>query len=677
MKIKNILTIALTKRVLLAIEKLINLRCSIKGIENIPKSTSMIFAPNHFTRFETFVVPYFLNKISDLKFCRSLADSSLFTSYLGKYLRNLQTISTHDENRDKTIISDLSENQYNWVIYPEGMMVKDKQREVKQGFFQNRLSIKTGTAVLAMKAEFARQEKNNTNPVCIIPVTISYIPIYPQENKILSIVKRFTHKIPKRLEEELLVEGALLLNSKIIIHFHKPIYIADYIIKDLYIHKLFNLSKETLEKTKISKYRIPIAMKIADEIYKHAQITHEHIISLLLKNLEKNEQIAKEKLPFFIITCVLELKKHSNIQEFCENIKGEQLFKYTTGNIAEINQFLALLQQQKVIKITKDFISTEEAFHHEYNFNTVRVENISKIFLNELSYFTNTDIIAKAVLKMQNHEIMKLCFNSIEESYSIQHKITFNESHSIQVQYGKPFFMEGKNNRAVLLIHGYKSSPTEMKEVAEFLNKKGLTCYGVRMAGHGTSPFDMANTTHEDWINSCEIAYNILKLHFEQIDICGFSTGGLIAMQLAQKYNVHTITLINSALELCDVRFRFVKFASLWSDVASKVSKNHKGYIQDTPFYPETNYSINHFSSMRELSKLMEKCKNSLNKITCDTLVLQSDSDPVVQPKSGKIIYEGIQSKTKILETIPSNEHVITRGKEFKKIQEIVTRFLI
>jgi hypothetical protein len=84
-------------------------------------------------------------------------------------------------------------------------------------------------------------------------------------------------------------------------------------------------------------------MKIADEIYKHAQITHEHIVSLLLKNLEKNEQIAKERLPFLIIACVLELKKHSNIQEFSENIKGEQLFQYITGNITEINQIITII----------------------------------------------------------------------------------------------------------------------------------------------------------------------------------------------------------------------------------------------------------------------------------------------------------------------------------------------
>jgi 1-acyl-sn-glycerol-3-phosphate acyltransferase len=80
MKAKEILTIALTNRVLFAIEKIVKLQSTIKGIENIPQNSSIIFTPNHFTRCQTFIVPYLLNQTPNLKFCRSLASSSLFTS---------------------------------------------------------------------------------------------------------------------------------------------------------------------------------------------------------------------------------------------------------------------------------------------------------------------------------------------------------------------------------------------------------------------------------------------------------------------------------------------------------------------------------------------------------------------------------------------------------------------
>ncbi len=161
MKIKEILTITLTNRVLSIIAKVIKLNSTVKGIENIQQQSSIIFTPNHFTRCETFIIPYLLNQISDIKFCRSLAFSSLFTSYLGKYLTNLQSISTSAPNRDETIIESLANGTSNWVIYPEGMMVKDRQRHATHNMLETKLSIKTGTAVMAIKAEHKRIQSYN------------------------------------------------------------------------------------------------------------------------------------------------------------------------------------------------------------------------------------------------------------------------------------------------------------------------------------------------------------------------------------------------------------------------------------------------------------------------------------------------------------------------------------
>ena len=48
------------------VEKIFNVNFEIKGEENIPKDKSIMFVANHFTRFETVVVPHILNKIKGL-----------------------------------------------------------------------------------------------------------------------------------------------------------------------------------------------------------------------------------------------------------------------------------------------------------------------------------------------------------------------------------------------------------------------------------------------------------------------------------------------------------------------------------------------------------------------------------------------------------------------------------
>jgi len=57
-----------------------------------------------------------------------------------------------------------------------------------------------------------------------------------------------------------------------------------------------------------------------------------------------------------------------------------------------------------------------------------------------------------------------------------------------------PFFFEG-GEVGCLLVHGFSGSPPEMQPMGDYLAGKGLTVLGVRLAGHGTSPEDMATTT--------------------------------------------------------------------------------------------------------------------------------------------------------------------------------------
>jgi carboxylesterase len=542
---------------------------------------------------------------------------------------------------------------------------------------QSRTSIKTGSTVLAIKAEILRQEqKISPHSICIIPTTISYTPLAPKDNKILQLAKMIAKKLPERLEEELTVEGSLLLNSKIIIHFEKPIFISDYITKEKYIEKILNKTQESIAESKVSKYRIPISLRLANDIYQNCIITHEHVISAIFKHT-KHAPINKENLIYYVISAVVLLQRYSNIKEWHENLKGEKLFNNFNELQKSIDQLLELLLAQKLIRIENNLIYLEQKFFQEQDFEKVRIENITKLFLNEIGYFTNIDSVIKNLLKETPLEITKTCFEGIEKAYIQKHQLTFNAKHSIQIQYGKPIFLQNSKVNAVLLVHGYKSSPFEMYNVAKFLHAKGYTCYCVRMAGHGTSPFDMATTTQDDWYRSVESVYKYLSFAYQNVAVCGFSTGGLITTRLAINYEIPKIVLINSALKLEDIRFRYVKIANFWSEIAHKLSKEHKGYIEEKPYFADTNYAINHFSCMVELSKLMEYCTENLHMVKANTLIINSNKDPVVSPESGDIIYKLIASQSRKLIKIESRDHIITRGGSLKELLNNIDDFLV
>ncbi|MFZ9470539.1 MAG: lysophospholipid acyltransferase family protein, partial [Rickettsiales bacterium] len=147
------------------LERLLGSRFTVSGIEKIPNKP-VLFVANHFTRSETFFVPYVINKITS-RHIRCLADSKIFIGAFGKFLRSVGTVSTKDPNRDNIILGDLVSGQYDWMIYPEGSMVKSKEISF-DGLFNSNTPyrvgpIRTGASVLALKSELYRQDLVNAH----------------------------------------------------------------------------------------------------------------------------------------------------------------------------------------------------------------------------------------------------------------------------------------------------------------------------------------------------------------------------------------------------------------------------------------------------------------------------------------------------------------------------------
>ncbi len=121
----NLTTYKATGVLLTGLIKTLKMNLRVTGAEHVPDRPTL-FAVNHFTRLETLLVPYVIYHHLHRP-VRSLATDSLFSGMLGRYLRAVGVMSVRHPRRNRTIIGDLMMGQRDWVIYPEGGLIKNKK----------------------------------------------------------------------------------------------------------------------------------------------------------------------------------------------------------------------------------------------------------------------------------------------------------------------------------------------------------------------------------------------------------------------------------------------------------------------------------------------------------------------------------------------------------------------
>jgi carboxylesterase len=238
----------------------------------------------------------------------------------------------------------------------------------------------------------------------------------------------------------------------------------------------------------------------------------------------------------------------------------------------------------------------------------------------------------------------------------------------------EPFYFPGGQIGCVL-IHGFTGTPKEMRELGEYLNKKGFTVLGIRLVGHAIQPDDMIRTRWQDWIASVEDGFNYLQDSCEKVFLVGLSMGGILSLVCGSYLPVRGIAAMSTPFSLPDDwRLRVAKLLSVivpWIDKGKPDTKDKKSIEThlDYPRYPTR--------SIAELNKLTEKLHQSLENIAQPVLLINSKSDRTVHLNHAEKI-ESLLSNSACVErvTLDSSGHVITEDIEKETVFNAVFNFL-
>ena len=688
--------------VLNLLEKIFNANIELKGIENIPKNNPRIFVANHFTRMEAMIVPYALYDITDKK-VGVIADDGLFKTYFGSFLEQLGAMPKSNPYRNNIMIGDLITGTKDWMVFPEGRMVKAKDISKDGNHYCVKIDgvcqrVHTGSAFFALSSQLLREsyfskkiknktkfqrkyfikDKNeiNENETIIVPINITYSNLRTGNNFLTDMAVKFLSDIGENFLEELEIEGNIALNSKIIIQILKPISTKNILQEYAKI--------EENQKKIINKFRYELTHHFMTKIYEHLTIDFDHIFALTLYLLQK-DTIKKESLKRVLYLAVNEVKK--NCLLFDEELEKDLIKLVSYEKYEPFENVLELAIKDGIIKeLEYEYKINKEMLLELHTHHTIRLKNILRVILNEILIIKKANKIIKELICLEEKQINKKLLEllKIEEIYEFEDDyIRYITNKDLKPKnIGMPFSYENKeNDTCVIAVHGFSSAPKEVKQLAQYLHKEGFNVYAPRLRGHGTSPRDLKTRTWEDWYLSLSRAITIASIKYKKVYIIGFSTGGLLALLSTKKCysQLKGIICINAALNLNDIRIKTILPAvSFWNDIVQAVNAKSyaKEYIENNSENPEVNYNKHYINAIEQLNKLMNKTKKNLDKIQNPTFIIQAQEDPVVNPSSAYEIYEKIKSEKKSILMLNLDNHIIIRGKNTEELFKQILGFL-
>lgn len=202
--------------------------------------------------------------------------------------------------------------------------------------------------------------------------------------------------------------------------------------------------------------------------------------------------------------------------------------------------------------------------------------------------------------------------------------------HKTEINQLKPIDKRTKGNqRALLLLHGFGSSPAIYRAMwPKLTHYDALIC--PALPGHAESIAAFSKVTYEEWLSSAMTMCEPLIKQYERVEIVGLSLGGLLACHLARQFPVQHLYLMAPAFKLHLNINRMRILGRLLQMLGIKTVKSRAGNLF-THTHNELAYKKLPVHAVLELFKMIEHSQMELP--TCPIDLFLGTHDDVVDSK--------------------------------------------
>ncbi|HEX9462491.1 MAG TPA: alpha/beta fold hydrolase [Alphaproteobacteria bacterium] len=716
--------------------------------------SGQIFLFNHFARFETVIPQYFIYQATSA-FCRCVATHELFDANEGfaKFLWSVGAVPNTHPGLLPFLAAEILRGR-KIIFFPEGGMIKDRQVVDDNGQF-NIFSPSAligrkhhqGPAATALTLELFKKRILSVHaagdtarlrrwvdalgldgidaliaaarqPTLIVPANITFFPIHAGDNILRKGAEIFGHDLGERAQEELLVEGNLLLKrTDMDIRFGNPIHpdIPWTLLERVMLKRMFeqidSLPELFAMKTTDARWvdrMLATAMRretqrLRDvgmrEMYDHVTVNLNHLASrLILKLLDQGmTEIERGRFHRLLYAAFKNVQQETTVHLHRSLLDPEVYDGIHDGTSNLIKEFVATASASGLI---------EDAEPDRYRFlpklrqngrtRDPRLENVVLVYANEIApvgpacravdQAIQAGLAAAPVAldaswlarSLYDDEVRAYTWSA--ERYSGPRYAAINDKETA-TESGRPFLLvpDKAKDLGIVLVHGFLASPAEVKTFGERLASLGYRVVGVRLKGHGTSPWDLRDRSWQDWLGSVRRGYEIMSLLAPRVCLIGFSTGGSLALHLAAEKppGLAGVAAISSPVKFRNRNLVFVPFIHGLNTLTKWISslEGLMPFRANQSEHPQINYLNMPIRGLFELRRVADELERRLPQVTCPVTILQSTDDHVVDPESAALILAKLGSAQKSRHMIASPRHGILY-ENVGETQDLILSFL-
>jgi esterase/lipase len=409
-------------------------------------------------------------------------------------------------------------------------------------------------------------------------------------------------------------------------------------------------------------------------MYEAVTVNLSHIASLLLmrlfeQGLTRIDCTAMHKMLYLAIKRLQQTEHHLHRSLRNPDEYGAIINKGST----RLDQFLKTARNLKLLHVEDGQYVLDKKLIEDFGIDEVRTENLINVYANEIRPLKRiTGIIDRAMKdahKLSALAIADYRFDDQILSYrwdwSRFQRERFHEINSQQTRTTDAnwFFLRTnkKSAPAVVLIHGFLATPEEMRSLADRLHTAGCHVIGVRLKGHGTSPWDLRGRNWHEWADSVARGCDIAAAYSQSVHIVGFSSGGLLALYHAATHpqsKLKSVTSVSAPIHFKNKNMVFVPLVHHANKLVSWV--NSEGIVPFTPNEPENpavNYQHIPLRALYQLQRFIDHIREDTLTINANVFIYQGDRDPVVDPESLDAIDKLIVAEHKSVIFLKSEIH--------------------